>query len=605
MQDLPDTLLTGATGLIGRWLVPELTRRKRNVLILIRNADQRAEGYKEWVRKHGGDPTRLSFHEFDMNATDPGLDRIDVSAVRDVYHLAARYEFGLSKNVARDISVLGSLRLLRWSRNVPNLRRFVFITGYLAAAHAQTILKAPASRHQAMIDKHYRDAGAYEASKVEENVQVQKEARKLGIPYCIVNPSAVIGDSATGETTQYIGPGDMVRDLYFGKLPALVGRPDIFVPLVTVDYVARFMARLPELPETDQQSYWLLDQATPRLHDLLARIAGHLGVDCPKVAVPKGIVQALPKALTGVEKETLTFLTNRQYDTANADAIAGDMGLAMPDLDRSLGRWIDHLVSKQFGQKGLSKPGRYRDVAGSRTFVTGDPGRADIVFLHGMPLDSESWSGIEQRVSGPTARADLPGHGRNGRLAPDPLAWTEALMENNSGTPLLVAHSIGCEYALRFAHAHPGQLRGLVLIAPFFIQQPAPVFLRIPRLVSLLVRAMGTGRFVAKALAGENLNEADASQSAAINLSRPDKRQRFTRELARVSKDACRAELQTILSQSKVAVTLVTGNRDPLIMDFAAGDKHIIAGSGHYPQLSEPSQTAAIIQAAAGRIGKG
>ena len=49
------TLVTGATGLIGRWLVPELTRLGRDVVALVRNADSRRAEYTDWIACHGGD----------------------------------------------------------------------------------------------------------------------------------------------------------------------------------------------------------------------------------------------------------------------------------------------------------------------------------------------------------------------------------------------------------------------------------------------------------------------------------------------------------------------------------------------------------------------
>ena len=108
-----------------------------------------------------------------------------------------------------------------------------------------------------------------------------------------------------------------------------------------------------------------------------------------------------------------------------------------------------------------------------------------------------------------------------------------------------------------------------------------------------------------KAVKGENLKETTASQSAVASLSRPGKRQRFARELARVSTGTFRAELHNILSELTVPVTLITGENDPLIMDCTAGGKHVVTGSGHYPLLSNAFETASIVQAIGGRIKKG
>ncbi len=344
MSKRPDTIVTGATGLVGRWLVPQLTRRNRQVMVLIRESTLRADAYRRWVETHGGNPQNLSFHDLEMDQDDLGLTDIDTSKLRDIYHLAARYEFGLTRNEARKTAVLGSLRLLDWCQSVPKLRRFVFITGYLAATHAETIRQAPVAYQQKLIDKQYRKCGAYEASKVEENILVQRKAKQLGIPYTIVNPSAISGDSQTGETTQFIGPAELVRDIYFGKLPALVGGADIFVPLVAVDYVAKFMAAIPDYSEAEGRSYWLLDQTTPNLPGLVAQIGRYLGVDYPKISIPKIVVRALPRALSGADPEALVFLTNLRYDTKSADKLAKKMGIAQPGFSPSLENWIDFLV---------------------------------------------------------------------------------------------------------------------------------------------------------------------------------------------------------------------------------------------------------------------
>ncbi len=139
MSKPPDTIVTGATSLVGRWLVPQLTRQNRQVMVLIRKSSLRDDTYRRWVETHGGNPANLSFHDLEMDENNLGLTDIDTSKLRDVYHLIARYEFGLTRDQARRIAVLGSLRLFDWCQSLPKLRRFVFITGYLAATHAEAI----------------------------------------------------------------------------------------------------------------------------------------------------------------------------------------------------------------------------------------------------------------------------------------------------------------------------------------------------------------------------------------------------------------------------------------------------------------------------------
>ncbi len=594
----PDTLVTGATGLIGRWLVPLLTQQKRNVMVLMRHSASRAQAYRRWVETHGGDTSRLTFHDLDLGRDDLGLHDIELSDIKDVYHLAARYEFGLTRAEAREVTVLGSLRLLQWCQNLPALRRFVFITGYLAAANADKLRRNPQKKWPSLIDKHYRKSGAYEASKVEENILLQQEAQKLGIPYTVVNPSAVSGDSKTGETTQFIGPCELVRDVYFGKLPALVGGADIHVPLIPVDYVVQFMTHVPELVETEGKSYWLLDQKTPKLPGLVALIGTELGVSYPTKSIPKALVAALPKFITGVEPESLAFLQTHRYDTASADEVAAKMGISIPDFSESFGNWLNYLVSKQFGQNDSHSSGYFMDISGTRSFATGNLPDADVIFLHGMPLDGESWSGIRSALPVPSSSVDLPAHGRNGIAAPQPQVWMEDLMAKNTRKPLLVAHSIGCEFAVRLASAHPEKISGLVLISPYFLQRPAPGYLKLPWLVSLIIKAVGASKFVKMAV-GKAFEDQAWFKSAAASLARPAKRQHFAAEMARITTKSVRREVQKMMEGLDMPVTIITGEHDPLLNKFEVTTRHhVIAGSGHYPLISNPIDVASIIEEA-------
>ncbi len=595
-KTIPDTLVTGATGLIGRWLVPVLTQQKRNVMVLMRDSASRAQAYRQWVETHGGDASRLSFHDLDLARSDLGLQDIDHSGIKDIYHLAARYEFGLTRTEARKMTVLGSLRLLEWCQNLPALRRFVFITGYLAAANADKIRRSPQQEWVSLIDRYYRKSGAYEASKVEENIVLQQAAEKLGIAYTVVNPSAVSGDSKSGETTQFIGPCELVRDVYFGKLPALVGGPDIHVPLIPVDYVAQFMARVPEFSEAEGMSYWLLDQTTPKLPELVAMIGSHFGVSYPTRSIPKALVAALPKFLTGVEPESLAFLQSHRYDTQAAEDIAEKMGLTIPDFGESFRIWLDFLVSKQFGQNKHGSLGHILEVSGVPSFVSGRLEAADVIYLHGLPLDGESWGEIRSALPVPSASVDLPAQGRNGGATPQPEVWLDALMAKNNRKPLLVAHSLGCEFAVRLAKAHPDRIRGLVLISPYFLQRPASKYLKLPWLVSFVIKAVGASKFVKMAV-GEGFDDRAWFNSAAASLTRPGKRQQFAAEMARITNHRLRRELQEMIGTINIPITIITGEQDPLREETQVQARfHSIAGSGHYPMVSNPAEVAVILK---------
>ncbi|WP_433241791.1 alpha/beta fold hydrolase [Streptosporangium sp. CA-135522] len=445
----PDSIVFGAAGFVGRSLVAELLRRDRRVAAAVRGPGERLTS---WLARQEVDTAGLTVVAADITTPGLGLETAEgLERVRDVYNAAARFAFGLDMEQARRVNVTGALNVADWAATRPALRRLVHISGYRVSSAAPD----------------YRVDGAYEASKKEADAAVRVRARELGVPLTIANPSTVVGDG------QFIGLASLVKDLWHGRLPALPGGADVFLPVVDAGYFARFMAALPEHEETAGQAYWVLDDDTPHLPELVALVAGHLGVPAPRLTVPAGLVRRLPRALTGADPETLSFLSGDRYDTAPALAFAERAGLRMPPVEELLRSWTDGLVGARFGA-GVPPRGPYgfQDVAGSRTWVAGEREEPEYVMLHGLPLDADSWEGVRDRLDAPVLTADLPGLGRSApaRSLDD---WTAALMEPVRTRPVLVGHSFGCGPVLRYALAHPDRVAAVVLVAPAFLQAPS------------------------------------------------------------------------------------------------------------------------------------
>ncbi|MEV0173298.1 SDR family oxidoreductase [Streptomyces sp. NPDC050803] len=346
------TLVLGATGFTGRWLVLELLGRGEPVAAAVRDGSGSARDreLRGWLRGHGGDDRALATVAADI--TRPGLglaphDEEVLGDVRDVFNTAALYRFGLTADEARAANVDGALNVLRWSATRPRLRRLVHLSGYRVSGVHRPRFPYPPAESRLM----YAELGAYEASKTEGDAAVRVTAPELGVPLTVVNPSTVIGHSTTGEAGQYIGLAALVEQLWTGRLPALAGSRRTFVPVVTIDYLARFLAAV---PDSDQDGpvtrHTVLDPATPLLPDLVALLAGHLGVRAPRFTLPVGLIRRLPRALTGADPETLTFLSEERYDTGSADRLARAAGLHHPPVEEALRRWASRLVSDGFGR---------------------------------------------------------------------------------------------------------------------------------------------------------------------------------------------------------------------------------------------------------------
>jgi len=590
LQASPDTVVTGATGLIGRWLVPELTKRGKTVVVLMRRAKEREGDYLDWVQKRGGFSSQVIVREVNLKQKDLGIHLNEYKEVREVYHLAASYAFGLSREDAHSINVQGSLNVLHWAKQLPLLRHFIMVSGYRVGSEKDGLEVL----EKKSLDKLYKKMGAYEASKHEENIRMKIAAQELQLPLTIVNPSSVIGDSQTGETTQYIGLAETVRDLFHGKMPAQVGSSEIFVPVVSVDYVVKFMARLPDFPESIGHSYWLLDDDTPNLSELLKIVCEHLGIHYPTLRLPLGLVKALPKFITKVEPEALSFLSTDRYDTRSAQELAQKMMLQMPDFMQTLHKWLDFLISTNFGAFKPQQLGKFQVTQQNATFLKGEEQKPELVFLHGIPLDSESWQEVLSQNERPSLLVDLPGLGRNTQDSQKPEDWMDSLFANIQTKPTIIGHSWGCEFALRHAIQHPESVSSLVLISPFFLQA-RPSWLMRNQTIMRFAFQMTDPKTLPKKLLGDKAKMTPAMHSAVQNLMRSGGAGRIAKALAKAGKAKNRKELRDLLAQVQVPVHIIAGERDALLYETGNAKVSIIPDTGHYPQLTHAEQVSGLL----------
>lgn len=555
------SIVLGAAGFIGRAVVAQLLEQGGSVVAAVRPGG--ADRLTAWLRASAVDQTGLTVVSCDITAKDLGLPDLDTSDVRDVYNCAARFAFGLDKDDAYAVNVTGALNVLDWAAALPTLRRVVHITGYRITVEDSN-------------EQHY-DRGAYGASKFESDPLLRRHAAARGIPLTIANPSSVLGPG------QYVGLASMVEDLWRGRLTAIPGGRETFIPIVDLDYFAKFLISLPSQEDTAGRSLTVLDPRTPLLPEMIRLLADHLGVRAPRFSVPVGVIEKLPRALTGADPETLPFIADDRYDTAEADAVARAAGLTMPEAGTVLRTWADHLVSSRFGTVEEDPTAGFVDG----TWVSGDQAHPDYVFLHGLPVDSDSWTEVRAVLDGPSLAADLPGLGRSAPGEIDDLL--PRLMRTVRSRPVLVGHSLSCGPVLRYAAAHPDRVSGVVLVSPAFLQPRTGRLLRSP-LAAAALRRMTAATLAARL----GLPAGPAVDSAVAGLRRPGVAGRTIAALRRASAPARRDELARLLAKLEVPVRLIVGADDPLTI-ATPREPAVIEGAGHYPQLTHPAQVVAEI----------
>ncbi len=343
-------LMTGISGLVGRWTAAALTRDGATIVAPLRNAHERSADLSAWIADHGGDADQLIFVEGDLakeNFLDQEPLRENLKDVTHVYSFAAAMDWGLPAKLAKRVNATAVHELLEWAKAQGALQRFVHISGYLVTSpcHREAInfdpaaLAKSASSPKKHLRRLYKRVGAYEASKIEADFLVRRAAVD-GLPTTILNPATVIGASDTGEAHQVFGIEGLIDGLKRGTLSAVPGTPQAWTPLVTIDYVAAFAAKVP-LQEAEQSTdYVLLNQGTPTLKNMVGIIAEELNLKAPGKHIPVWALRALLKGglerRLGTPAETLAFINDYRFDTSTAEAAAVRAGIAQADIETAL-----------------------------------------------------------------------------------------------------------------------------------------------------------------------------------------------------------------------------------------------------------------------------
>ncbi|MCP2169747.1 alpha/beta fold hydrolase [Goodfellowiella coeruleoviolacea] len=584
-------LVFGATGLIGRHLVLALGQAGVRVSTANRSR-QSHQRLVRWLADHGHHQAPADLR-VDFTQPEPLSGRAaDWADVTEIHNCAGAYRFGMSGADARRANVDSARAVVALAARLPRLRRVVHVSGYRVGGQDPALVPWSDEHRR----RTYAELGAYEASKAEADAVFQAAADQAGLPWTIVNPASVIGDSATGESDQQLGLAASLRDLWRGALPALPGDERTFVPVVAVDHLARFMAVLPLDEATERAAYWVLDDATPALPELLTLVARHYQVRVPRLRVPVSLVRRLPQWVTRTDPETLTFLSADRYPTGPATAVATRHGLAMPDTTTTVLRWADHLAAYRFGEVPAGRR-RFTAPADVRTFELG-AADAPTVVLPGPPGNADTWAPVAGAL-GQARVVDLPGLGLSrGRRADWP-AWSTALV-TETGARHLVGHGGAAALAVRAALAHPDLVDQLTLVSPF---APGTRVGRAARWTPLVRWRLA--RVSAEALARQLTGDpalAETVASSAADL----RRGRVAATAARLVADAggrrWRHQLWAGLQRYPGRVHVIVGADDPLgpaerqlLETLPRATVTAIAGAGHHPHLTHPAEVAAAI----------
>ncbi|WIY02590.1 SDR family oxidoreductase [Amycolatopsis mongoliensis] len=278
--------VTGATGFIGKRLVARLLRRPETsaVYALVRETSRERLAALAQDR-----PGADKLHPVVGDLAEPrlGVDPAAMGHLDHVVHLGAVYDLTAGEDANRRANVDGTRHLLAFASAAEAGLVHHVSSIAVAGDHAGRFTEADFD-----LGQHF--GSPYHATKF----QAEKLVREQSLPFRVYRPSAVVGDSRTGEMDKVDGPYYFLPAI--SRLAALPARLPLAAPglgatnLVPVDYVVEAMEYLMHRDAPSGATYHLAaarPQSLNSVYNAFARAAGGPTIRAVLPPRPSGVVR--------------------------------------------------------------------------------------------------------------------------------------------------------------------------------------------------------------------------------------------------------------------------------------------------------------------------
>jgi NAD(P)-dependent dehydrogenase (short-subunit alcohol dehydrogenase family) len=360
--------VTGATGFLGRRLVARLLEREGTTVVYALVRKTSAQRLAALAAGWSG-AERLIPVTGDLTEDGLGVDAAALPPIDHVVHLAAVYDFTASEAANTEANVDGTSHVLEFARAAGAGRLHHVSSIAVAGDHSGRFTEAD-------FDLGQNFDSPYHATKFAAEKLVREQSQ---VPYSVYRPSAVVGDSRTGEMDKIDGPYYFLPAI--SRLSALpsglpLAGPDLGATnLVPVDYVIDAMVHLMHSGAPSGTTYHLGSPRPQPLNEVYNAFAAAAGAPRIGATLPEGVsalvrsagARAARAAAAGVDRlpggraaraqvlaelgiplEVLPHLSMAvRFDTrATVAALAGS-GIRLPDLSAYAGPiydyWLRHL----------------------------------------------------------------------------------------------------------------------------------------------------------------------------------------------------------------------------------------------------------------------
>ena len=358
-------LLTGATGFVGMELLARyLERSERSVLTIVRartdeDARERIEAVLEnlFGYRAGAYADRVTAVAGDMTAPRLGLDSVrwDWLAAQStmIVHCAASVSFGLSLDEARAVNVEGTRRMLQLAGRAQQLgvlERYAQVsTAYVAGTHAGRF-------YESDLDVGQSFHNSYEQSKFESEQLVRSQP---GLPFTIMRPSIVVGDSSSGWTAAFNVLYWPLRALARGLFPAVPATASAPVDVVSIDYVADGIYELCEAGGIRQTYHLTAGSEASTIAEIAELASDYFQRPPPKLLSPAEFMSADHGVARSMLEEGAMyfpyFSVATTFDDTFTRAHLQPAGISVAPLRQYMSRLLDYATWSRWGKHPIAR----------------------------------------------------------------------------------------------------------------------------------------------------------------------------------------------------------------------------------------------------------
>src|SRR3989344_2158310 len=273
-------ILTGGTGVFGKYLIEDLLKGKPRIILLVRADSQKQanDRVKKLFKSNSLPPDKVTVLNCNLTQKNLGLNSENFKILKQttthILHAAASTKFTLPLDEARRNNVETTMKLLAFARNCKNLERFGFVSTAFVAGKRSGIILEEEFEHSAGF------LNTYEESKYEAEMIVRSMINLL--PIVIFRPSLII----TPYKKSDISPVNALTLGLFlarkGFLPVFPGGEDNKLDIIDGTVASKAVTQIFLKDSLHCLTYHITSaQNSPRIKDFIGMIESQSGKRLP------------------------------------------------------------------------------------------------------------------------------------------------------------------------------------------------------------------------------------------------------------------------------------------------------------------------------------